>query len=779
MENKRGSGFITMSIRNIMTITDKISEIIDRRIGRNGFEGKGHLDVIKKKKAFFNGLMQSLQEYQTLRENVLSQIKSCSGEYYTMSIEDPTLQQKVEIADPSATILQLQNCLAECERLEKRFNRETINISVVGRAGQGKSRLLQSISGVENDIIPADTGGDCTGAKSTISNAKGETYAHIKFYTEQEIVTQVNAYLEKIGAEHLSIGTASQIPDIPVDGITVSTTTQESLLVQLRKYVEHYDMYCGDLGTEKDKKKSEIRYYVAQYATGNPKEHYYAYLGVKEVSIYTEFPTKDVGRVMLVDTIGLGDTSLNLEEKMLDTLVNDSDAAIVVRKADAQRDGIRNEDNQLYDMLAKALENSGLEYWLFYVINACYELNNVKTGELLLEAFQKKQASGTQKFADLMLANCGSESDVRDKVLLPLLTFLTENLQNVDNNLMKGANSQFSDCFQKYFDLCAKVNNVLSGGFRKSLQSGGLFDELYEDKLGLARELKALMDKYADQTVKCEAISNNVKSIIRNIASHCPTREEIEHRLTSGGEKGHAPNVYLYYADNLRVEIRDEFEEINKSTIVSLQDDFKKEVCEVLGNDDAGRMKRIPIHEEMLSNSISWMKVLIEEKMTDYPLIAEAIKDITEFRLNIEGLLEFKVDNALACLDYSPKNMRFVMPDFAGLTKEEIIFKIEQTLQSAIPKVANDLMNGIQELLLIPHHSFRARIRKLNDRIVFKKEGQRELKNFYRENATLIWPEEFRDVAGKEYALGQMNECCEELNNKRTKELFIIKIEHQ
>lgn len=29
-----------------MVITDKINEIIDRRIGRNGFEGKGYLEVV-------------------------------------------------------------------------------------------------------------------------------------------------------------------------------------------------------------------------------------------------------------------------------------------------------------------------------------------------------------------------------------------------------------------------------------------------------------------------------------------------------------------------------------------------------------------------------------------------------------------------------------------------------------------------------------------------------------------------------------------------------------
>lgn len=759
-------------------ITNKINEIIDRRIGRNGFEGKGHLEAIRKKKAFFEGLMQTLLDYQALRENVLAQINAQKGEYYAMSMEDPTLQQKMELADPSAAILQLQKCQAECNRLEKRFNRETINISVVGRAGQGKSRLLQSISGVENEIIPADTGGDCTGAKSTIANAPGKTYAHIKFYTEQEIVTQVNAYLEKLGANHFTVGSASRIPNIPVDTIEVTTTTQQSLLEQLRKYVEHFDKYCDNLGQEMDvEDKSKIRYYVAQYDTGKPDKHFYAYLGVKEVTIYTQFPTEDVGKVMLVDTIGLGDTSLDLEKKMLDTLVNDSDAAIVVRKADAQRDGVRNEDDQLYDMLAEALGNSGLEYWLFYAINACAALHNEVTGNILLEAFKKKQESGAQKFADLMLVNCGNEDDVREKLLLPMLNFLAENLQHVDNNLMREANIQFANCYQKYFDLCSKVGNVLSGGFRKSLQAGGLFDELYEDKLGLTRELKALMDKFADQNAKCELISDNVKAIIRNIASHCPAKEEIKHRLTAGGERGHAPNVYLYYADNLRAAIRDEFEQINRSTITGLQDDFKREVCNMLCEDTGGRMKRVPIQTEDQLASVDWMEILLEEKLGEYLLVAEAVRDITSYRLNIEGLVEFKVDNALACLDYYPQNKRFMMPDFTGMSDDEIVFTIEQSLQNAIPTIADDLMEGIQELLLIPYHSFRARLRKLNDRLVFKKDGQRELRNFYRENALAIWPEEFKNIANKEYALGQLNDSSADLNSKRSKELFILKLE--
>ena len=100
-----------------------------------------------------------MDEYSTLRETILSQIKEQKGEYYVMSVEDPTFQEKVELADPSAFVLQLQKCQKECERLEKRFNRDTINISVVGRARQGKSRLLQSISGLRDEVIPASNGG--------------------------------------------------------------------------------------------------------------------------------------------------------------------------------------------------------------------------------------------------------------------------------------------------------------------------------------------------------------------------------------------------------------------------------------------------------------------------------------------------------------------------------------------------------------------------------------------------------------------------------------------
>lgn len=760
-----------------MAITDKINEIIDRRIGRNSFEGKGHLEAIKKKKDFFNDLNRLMDEYSTLRETILSQIKEQKGEYYVMSVEDPTFQEKVELADPSAFMLQLQKCQKECDRLEKRFNRDTINISVVGRARQGKSRLLQSISGLRDEVIPASNGGDCTGAKSVIANNAGDTYAKVVFYNEVELIEQIQKYLDTIGiARH--IGSMSQIQGLQSDvdafvaDLSSKTGKQQSLFQHLRKYVEHYDEYSSYVGTVKDNvSENDIRNYVAQYDVNmNPT---FAFLAVKEVFIYTQFPVNDAGKIVLVDTIGLGDTSLGIREKMIHTLRDDSDAAILVRLPSANGDSIRVEDDELYDLICEAMGTEALSKWLFFALNVCDALGNHNSGKAMEDALKARKLN----FAFIKKVNCGERSEVEKNLLMPILEYLTANLSEVDNNLMIKANEQFADAYQKYFDLCGKMQNVLSGGFKKALQTGGKFDELYEDELMLSRRLEELIGKYSDKNAECDVIKEEVMNVIANIATYCPTSDEILNRLTSGGPDAYPDNVYNYYSGNLRAVVRDEFEQINSSAIAGLQEGFKKEVCEILENNDGGKMKNIPLQREIEEgDSVAWLGALIDEKLGDFPLVAEAFNDIYTYRLNIEGLLEFKADRSLECLDPSYQNKVLIRPVFQGLEQNDIVEIIEQSLQNAIPVVADAMMEGIKELLIIPYNSFNARLRKLKDRVIIKEQGRRELKNFYRENATAIWADEFRDMATKEVALGQLNEYCDKVKEKNVKDKFIIKL---
>ena len=138
-----------------MTIADRIQDIIDQRKGLGQFAGKGYLDKITVLKSFYEGLKEKVESFENFRLELLAQEEAKSGTFYHYFAKDPTLVDRVRDASAETTLSQIDLCIANCERLHTRFNRDSINISVVGRARQGKSRLLQAISGLGNGVIPA------------------------------------------------------------------------------------------------------------------------------------------------------------------------------------------------------------------------------------------------------------------------------------------------------------------------------------------------------------------------------------------------------------------------------------------------------------------------------------------------------------------------------------------------------------------------------------------------------------------------------------------------
>lgn len=761
-----------------MSITSEIKNIIDHRTGKGDYAGKGHIATIKQHYVFFQGLEQTLKDYQAFRLNVLRQITEKHGGYYTMSLEDPTFTERVQQASPDQAMAKVEICLKECERLQRRFNRESINISVIGRARQGKSLLLQSISGLPNEIIPAANGGDCTGAKSVICNVKGSIHAEIDFYSEKELIDQVQKYLDSIGINK-TIGSISQIKNLrnEIEAFDVKNLTSEkgSQLSHLKKYILYYDEYCSFIGTtQKVSNENEIRSFVAQYDTNN--HHTYKYLGVKEARIFTDFPYADAGKIVLIDTIGLGDTALGIREKMLDTLKNDSDAAILVRLPAATGDDIRVEDDQLYDLICKQMDKTVLDKWLFLALNVCKELSNLNAGHSMEEKFKEKALH----FAFIQKVNCASKEEVEKDLLVPILQYLSKNLIEVDNNLLFNANSLFTQAYYDFFSLCEKIRGVINSTFKAGNSMSEIFDDEYEKflKLSLPPQLNKLNEKYKGKAEECKVIKEEIHKILRTLIDCCPEKESIQERLNSGGIDAHPDNVLNYYADSMRARICDNFEEINSNTIVELQEGVKKEILQVLYTEEGGKLGVIPLLEAIDDgNILEWFKALINEKLNEYPTLKDAISNILNYRLSIEGLLEYRVNCSLECMD--PASLEFKRPNFQGQSPENCAIIIEQTLMNIIPTVANTLDSSISDLLLIPYHSFYARIRKVRECLVFSEEGRRELRKFYRDHSAIIWKEKFQAAMGKETALGEWNNYNTLLNEKRNKNLFVIKLENK
>lgn len=773
--NKNDIINFTYNLCTIMGISKRIDEIIDCRKGRGDYEGKGHLQVVSSKITFFENIKQILEDYSNFRDKVIREIEHGEGEYYGISIEDPIFEHKIISANPDNVIAKVKKALAILGELKTRFDRETINISVIGRAGQGKSRLLQSISGVDNAIIPADSGGDCTGAKSVICNTPEKLHAIINCYNEKELLEQVQKYLDALNYGK-TLGSVSQIPNIDVIAIGQKelTNKQESYYARLLSYVNHYDEYSNLIGSAFSvDDQNDIRQYVAQYLLD--RTEVYKYLAVKEVRIYTPFNYPDAGKIMLVDTIGLGDTSIGLREKMLDTLINDSDAAIMLRRPDKERDGVRVEDDELYDMINERMTGRDIEKWLFYVLNI-YADNHV-TGENLYKQLLRKFGKSL-KAAFIKKIDCADKIAVEEELIIPMLDILAKNLEKIDNSLLDSANKLFTECYNDFFTLSEKVKSLSDSNFTKALNTGGLFDTLYEDDLKLARKLEELNMEYKDHTRKCIDIENEVKKSISTIINKCPTYDEILDLLKDG--KTHPTSLYEKMSDQYRASISDEFNEINKDTIVALQEGLKHSIIEALRADDGGKLNVIPLNTDNdTPDKIEWLEAFISQKLTEFPLIRDTFTDILNYRLNIEGMLEYYVNTSLECMDPEEKK-KFSRIDFSTAeSKADEAGLIEQALLASSQTVANTLINMIQGLLQIPYNSFYARIRKLRERIIFSKNGERELKNMYREFATYIWHDRFASMAIKQVAMQELNTIIDSFASNRTKNLFIIKLDKQ
>ena len=203
-------------------------------------------------------------------------------------------------------------------RLTNRLSRDTLNIAVIGRARQGKSRLLQSITGLSSDEIPDGSLEFCTGVRSDIINdPKADTaYAVVHFLTEQRFLDEkVSLYFEELRRFKKDIAVPSSLSEfksMSLPKIKDFTANHEDLpTIELHlkhleelKSPECMNQYMPLIGqTPKPIKKEEIREYVAQ-DDKQGRRVFFKHLAVDQVDIFCKFPNTDAGLLRVIDLPG-------------------------------------------------------------------------------------------------------------------------------------------------------------------------------------------------------------------------------------------------------------------------------------------------------------------------------------------------------------------------------------------------------------------------------------------------------------------------------------------
>ncbi|MCZ7460428.1 hypothetical protein [Streptomyces sp. WMMC940] len=336
-----------------------------------------------------------------------------------------------------------QDCLDVLATVRSRVSRSTVNIGVSGRARNGKSTLLQSLSGLDDRQIPSGRGQPVTAVRSRIYHSATDRGARLTMHTETSFIQDVIApYHTELGIQP----TPCNLPEFasfgyprPADGVGGPDQPRLApILARVREAQEALDSYRQNLtGEVRTVDLSDIREWVA-YPESGPVPVKRPYLAVRDAAITCPFPIEDVTALGLVDMPGLGELVPEAEAHHLDGLRNDVDFVIVVKRPTDTNSMWAEEDARALQLIGSVCTVADVRDFTLVLVNTgdCLP-ENIKA----LEADLRERLNGpdTDRGYWVVLAD-GADSDaVRDEVLQPVLEHLATALPRMDEAVIEDA----------------------------------------------------------------------------------------------------------------------------------------------------------------------------------------------------------------------------------------------------------------------------------------------------------------------------------------------------
>jgi hypothetical protein len=647
--------------------------------------------------------------------------------------------------DFSAVQRSIDNELVTLSNLRARFSRNTLNIGVVGRARQGKSRLLQSLTGLTSAEIPDGSGQHCTGVRSNIYHNPevGETYAEVSFHTERSFLDEVIApyyWQLKLGAHPLTIQEfANPLPILPKE---IAGKAQNSTkYVHLEKYHQNLDKYRNCLSDISLRiNQNEIRKYVAQDTVNGDRDVYFSYLAVCEVKIVCSFPNVDIGQIVLVDMPGLGDTGIGDPERMIKTLGQDIDLVLFVRKPVDLGDFWADVDLELYDLANEALIDLPVKEWSFMVLNRVTgKSDNLKNCKSLAATISEKNI----RVQDIVIADCSDSKEAQIEVLNRVLDYLGQRVEVLDRQYA-------SACQDRLIQLQRNVSVELEKA-KKALGTGGdgwfrmfttLSEKFWKDLTKELQDLTSSMISERDTDDQSFNVAVDSAIMTCRLETGIPDLKEIE-------QKNDCTGAYMSAYVECLHEVRTHLSKQFLSLDIALKESLENAKCRVV-NILKTQCKLGKIAEGDGSEFLNNLSEKIPDDLTGLKL---GFQTLATFELQYRGLVQHRIRRHLDVL--TPNRTKYKLEKGkSGSIIWDYLLGVEEDTYSPAERIALNLSKAqseavdncekeLKNLLKEPSQAAFAIVEEFADRVLRAEGVRTEWQIFLQEVASDVWVDEF------------------------------------
>jgi len=607
----------------------------------------------------------------------------------TLTIDDADVDRKLEEIKFDFIEKDIERNIEEIERLIKRLSRDTLNVGVLGRMGQGKSTFLKSLSGL--DIIPARKGGACTAVRSKFLHHNGDLEATVKFHSEETFLSEVIGEYYRV----LDLSSPKNLDDFASKSLpnpsNKSSTTHQEMYNRLKD--DYHVNFRGEAGygrlVKNDspreitvRSKEEIQKYVSQERDPQTKRLINSdHLAVREVEIRCRFPKVEVYGLGLIDVPGLGDTKIGDERVILETLREEVDVVLLVRKPDVDRYQW-DDDFQLYELADDALNN--LSKRCFIVLNH----RNYGGEDNLTACRDLKENTQSIRVVDSpIIADCSNSSEANDKVLDPVLEYLSEHIVGIEEQYARSCQNNLLKLYGAINAELEKAQNVLMSYVGGSRQFEGSFKEIIGSlSEGLNYMLNGLWSNY-------EATDDEFKAVVDAAIQQCednkgiPTEDEIEKLIHLPENKNDYRIVYLTCAAELRSNLSKNFLTLDQG----LQDASDKLKCLIAST----LISRGGLRE--LADALDARDVDFLEEMREMLNVRQ-----NRLELGFKTLLDFKMSYGALIMESIRKDLGEVFGGVRASSRpkpsSESVVKTGAEIIGEVASSASKVKSGIPEI---------------------------------------------------------------------------------